>query len=105
MSSRRYWVYIMGGGGNTIYFGMTNDLERRVWERKSRVTKGFTSKYNLDRLLFYTEFSQPQEAIAFEKKIKGWVRRKKDDLIDEMNPQRVDLAADWFHRAGDSSVA
>jgi putative endonuclease len=86
----------MGGVGQTIYIGMTNNLCRRVWEHKKQTVKGFTRKYNLDRLLFYVEFNNPDEAIAYEKKIKGWVRRKKDALIEEMNPAKDDLAKDWF---------
>ncbi len=86
----------MGGAGQTIYIGVTNDLTRRVWEHKSQTVKGFTRKYNLDKLLFYVEFNNPAEAIAYEKKTKGWTRAKKDALIDELNPQRRDLAAEWF---------
>jgi putative endonuclease len=105
MDSQSYWVYIMGGNGRTIYTGITNDLMRRVWEHKTKATRGFTSKYNLDRLLFYAKFDHPREAIAYEKKIKGWVRRKKGALIEKFNPDWSDLAVDWFPTQGDSSVA
>ena len=106
MSQQRYWVYIMSGAGNTIYIGLTNNLMRRVWEHKTHSVRGFTSKYNLDRLVYYIEFSTSAEAIAHEKRLKGWVRRKKDALIREFNPDGYDLAAEWFGLApGDSSVA
>jgi putative endonuclease len=76
------------------------------WEHKHRVTRGFTSKYNLNRLVYYAEFAEVNEAIAYEKRIKGWVRRKKDALIQESNPNWSDLAGDWYSStAGDSSAA
>jgi len=96
MQTRSFWVYIMGGAGKTIYIGITNNLPRRVWEHKNKIRPGFTARYNLNKLLFYAEFNDPREAIAFEKKIKGLLRRKKDALIDSMNPEQKDLAADWF---------
>lgn len=96
MPTRSFWVYIIGGAGKTIYIGVTNDIIRRVYEHKHKLIPGFTARYNLNKLLFYVEFSDPLEAIAFEKKIKGWVRRKKDALIDEINPELKDLAVDWY---------
>jgi len=96
MQQQRYWVYIMRGAGKTIYVGVTNDLYRRVWEHKNKKVPGFTARYNLDKLLFYAEFNSPIEAIAYEKKVKGWVRRKKDDLIDTINKERNDLAEEWY---------
>lgn len=99
MQQRSFWVYIMGGAGKTIYIGITNNIARRVLEHTNKQTPGFTARYNLDKLLFYAEFNDPREAIAFEKKIKGWVRRKKDALIDSMNPERKDLAADWYDKS------
>ena len=112
MNQQHYWVYIMAGAGKTLYIGLTNNLMRRVWEHKTRLVRGFTSKYNLDRLVYYVEFSTPAEAIAHEKRLKGWVRRKKDEIIHEFSPDGHDLAADWFDLApqngiapGDSSVA
>jgi putative endonuclease len=77
---------------NTVlYTGVTNNLERRVFEHKNKLAKGFSSKYNLDKLVFFEEFNTPEEAIGAEKKIKGWVRKKKNDLIIAMNPDWIDL--------------
>lgn len=98
MRQRIFYVYIMGGAGKTIYVGVTNDIRRRVYEHKNKLVPRFTAKYNLDKLMFYAEFNQPVEAIAFEKKVKGWVRRKKDALIDTTNPERRDLAENWFNK-------
>jgi putative endonuclease len=102
MNTRTFWVYIMGGAGRTIYIGVTNNLTRRIWEHKTKAAAGFTARYNLDRLLFYAQFHDARQAIAYEKKIKGWIRVKKDALIEEMNPHSDDLAADWYEMPGDS---
>ena len=79
----------------TIYVGVTNDLERRVAEHKAGLIPGFTQKYNCKKLVYFESFSDIEQAIAREKQLKGWVRKKKDALIDSMNPNRNDLAADW----------
>ena len=86
----------MANKSRTLYAGMTNDLERRVWEHKSNLISGFTSKYNITRLVWYESANDVDEAIAFEKKIKGWKRDKKIALIEAENPDWKDLAADWF---------
>ena len=78
-----------------IYIGVTNDLERRVAEHKSGIIPGFTQKYNCKKLVYFESFSDIEQAIAREKQLKGWVRRKKDALIDTINPDRNDLAAEW----------
>src|SRR5687767_8243086 len=70
---------------------MTNDLERRVAEHKSKPIPGFTAKYNCDRLVWYEAFANVNEAIAAEKRIKGWRRSKKVALIGEKNPSWCDL--------------
>ena len=79
----------------TIYVGVTNDLERRVAEHKAGSIPGFTQKYNCKKLVFFESFSDIEQAIAREKQIKGWVRVKKDALIDSANPERKDLAEEW----------
>ena len=91
-----YYTYIMSSLNNTtIYVGVTNDLERRVAEHKSGLIPGFTQKYNCKKLVYFESFSDIEQAIAREKQLKGWVRKKKDALIDSMNPERNDLASDW----------
>ncbi len=90
-----YYVYILGNGKGTPYIGMTSDLERRVYEHKTKAVKGFTAKYNVDQLLFFEEFSDVYEAMDAEKRIKGWLRKKKLELIRTTNPKFEDLSKDW----------
>ena len=100
---REYYVYIMTNKSRTLYTGMTNDLERRVHEHKHKLVKGFTSKYNITFLVWYEEFDDVQQAIEGEKRIKGWLRSKKIDLIESMNPEWKDLAKGWFCKSGGRS--
>jgi putative endonuclease len=74
-----------------LYTGVTNDVIRRCYEHKNKLVKGFTEKYNVDKLVYYKQFGTAQEAIAEEKKIKGWNRIKKEELINNFNPQWIDL--------------
>ena len=94
--SRTYYVYIVTNRSGTLYTGITNDLERRVDEHKKKLIPGFTKKYNIDRLIYYEETDREEESIAREKQIKGWVRRKKIDLIEELNSEWIDLSEDWY---------
>ena len=94
--SNTYYVYIVSSRTKVLYTGVTNNLERRAWEHKKKLNKGFTSKYNVNRLVYYEETDDIGAAIAYEKKIKGWLRVKKIKLIEEHNPNWVDLAAEWF---------
>lgn len=87
-----YWVYILTNKSNTLYIGVTNDLERRINEHSFKTISSFTSKYNLNKLVYYQEFSDINEAIAAEKKIKGWTRQKKMELIKTINPEFKDLS-------------
>ena len=91
-----YYVYIMASRGGVLYTGVTNDLARRVWEHKQGEGGKFTYKYRVHHLVHWEEFLDARQAIAREKQIKGWVRRKKTALIAEANPQWADLAADWY---------
>ena len=79
----------------TIYTGVTNNLDRRVNEHKQKLTGGFTSKYNVNHLVYYEEFNDINLAIAREKQIKGWLRKKKTTLIESMNPGWNDLSDSW----------
>lgn len=75
-----------------LYIGVTNNLERRILEHKQKLIPGYTEKYNLNKLVWYQEFTDVNDAIAIEKKIKGWLRSKKDDLINQFNPDWKDLS-------------
>jgi putative endonuclease len=90
-----YCVYIITNKNNTVlYTGVTNDLKRRVYEHKEKLVKGFTSKYNLYKLVFYEVTEDIDSAISREKKIKGGSRQRKIDLINDMNPEWKDLYPD-----------
>ena len=89
---RQYCVYILTNRRHTVlYTGVTNDLHRRVYEHKSKRVEGFTKRYNVDKLVFYEVFEQPEYAIRREKQIKGGSRAKKTALVNGMNPQWRDL--------------
>jgi len=88
----QYWVYIMASQSRVIYVGVTNDLPRRFIEHRNRRIPGFTAKYNCVRLVWYDVFTDVNQAIAAEKRIKGWTRVKKIALIEDMNPAWDDLA-------------
>ena len=92
----RYYVYFMSNRNrNVLYIGVTNDLVRRVKEHRSGEIPGFTYKYRCHHLLYYEEYNDINLAIAREKQLKQWNRKKKEQLIDSLNPDRIDLAADW----------
>lgn len=92
----KFYVYIMTNLSNTLYVGITNNLERRIYEHKHELLPGFTNRYKIHRLIYFEEFCDVYSAIQREKQIKGWVRRKKIVLIDSINPQWIDLTQDWF---------
>ena len=75
----------------TLYTGVTSDLAVRVYQHKTKVFKGFTSRYNLDKLVWFEEHPRIVDAIAREKQIKGWTRKKKITLIEDYNPLWRDL--------------
>ena len=88
MKERIYYIYLMSNKNNTvIYTGVTNDLERRVYEHQKKLIKGFTSKYNICKLVYFEETDDIGEAIGREKQIKGGSRQDKIDLINKDNPQ------------------
>jgi putative endonuclease len=89
---KQFCVYIMTNKSNTVlYTGVTNDIVRRVYEHKQKLTKGFTSRYNITKLVYYEATTDINGAIAREKQIKGGSRRKKIALIESMNPEWKDL--------------
>ena len=95
----QYYVYIMTNKSRTLYTGVTNNLERRVYEHKNKLIEGFTKKYNITKLVYYEISNDVEAAIAREKQIKGWLRRKKIVLIESANPQWKDLSEGWFRDA------
>jgi len=98
-------VYILASKRNgTLYVGITNDLARRMFEHKNKLVKGFTGKYNIDKLVYYETSGYINNAILREKQLKGWLRKKKIDLIESINPQWTDLSSGWDFRGMDSSL-
>lgn len=89
---RQYYVYIMTNWNNkVVYIGVTNNLERRVYEHKSKLIEGFTKKYNLTKLVYFEPFNSVNDALVAEKRIKGFLRSKKNTLIRSKNPNWEDL--------------
>jgi putative endonuclease len=85
--SKQYYVYIMTNRSRTLYVGVTNDLERRVYEHKQKLILGFTQRYNITQLVYYEATSDVRSALAREKQIKGWLRAKKIALIESANAE------------------
>jgi putative endonuclease len=84
----------MTNKSKTLYAGVTNDLKKRVYEHKQKLIPGFTSKYNINKLVYYEVTPDVRVAIGREKQIKGWLRSKKIDLIESVNPEWRDLSFD-----------
>ena len=92
-----YYIYILTNKTNRVlYIGVTNNLPRRLYEHQNKLIDGFTKRYNLNKLVYFEEYSEIEIAIAREKQLKGWVRCKKNDLIESVNPSWNDLGADFF---------
>ena len=90
---KTYCVYIATNLRNTVFYtGVTSNLIGRIWQHKNKATKGFTEKYNICKLVYYENSNTPNDAISAEKKIKGWTRKKKIDLIKSKNPELKDLS-------------
>ena len=78
-----------------LYIGVTSNLERRVYEHKNKLIDGFTKKYNVNKLVFYEQTSDVRVAIEREKQLKGWIRKRKNELVESVNPMWNDLSNDW----------
>lgn len=92
-----FYVYILTNRKNgVLYTGLTNELERRIGEHKNKILKGFTYKYNVDKLVYYEEFETYDEAFLRERRLKKWKRDWKINLIIKENPNWIDLSAEWF---------
>ena len=93
----KYYVYLLTNHNNRVlYTGVTNNLERRIKEHKSKTFEGFTKKYQVNKLVYFEETNSINSAIAREKQIKNWTRKRKNALIDELNLEWKDLSCDWF---------
>ena len=89
---RTYYVYILTNKlRGVLYTGITSNLEQRIYQHQHKLAEGFTKKYNVSILVYYDTFSNPEDAIEAEKKIKGWTRAKKLKLIKSVNPALKDL--------------
>ena len=94
---RTYYVYILTNYNNKVlYIGVTNNLLRRIYQHKFKEVDGFSSKYNLKKLIYFEETNSIDEGISREKQLKDWRRSKKISLIIKENPNFEDLAKDWF---------
>ena len=88
-----YYVYLLTNRNDAVmYVGVTNDLKRRIIEHRSGLIEGFTKKYHVHKLVYYETFRNINNAIKREKQLKGWVREKKNRLVESVNPQWKDLA-------------
>lgn len=104
--TKRYYVYILTNKNNKVlYIGVTNNLERRIYEHKQKLVKGFTKKYNLTKLVYYDFTNDIRSALYREKQLKSWRRQWKIDLINEFNPEWNDLGNEYEKRDAGSSPA
>ena len=95
---KTYHVYIVANKSRTLYTGVTNNLERRVLEHRRKLVPGFTTRYNINRLVYYETFAEVRSAINREKQIKGWLRTRKIALIESANRDWKDLSDGWYGR-------
>ena len=93
---RRYFIYILSSSTGTLYTGVTKDIWYRIFIHKKRKKPGFTQRYSVTRLIYIEETQYILDALAREKEIKGWSRKKKLDLVRTIYPRFVDIAADWY---------
>ena len=93
----QYYVYILASKiRGTLYIGFTNDLQRRVYEHKMGIKKGFTQKYGVNKLMYFEIFKNVEEALDREKNMKKWKRAWKIELIEKDNKKWLDLSKDWY---------
>ncbi len=87
-----YYVYILTNEhGNVMYIGVTNNLERRLFEHKNELVDGFTKRYHVHKLVYFEQTGDVNAAIAREKQLKGWTRSRKNELVETTNPEWADL--------------
>ncbi len=91
-----YFIYILSSPNKSVlYIGVTNDLQRRIAEHKSKMFEGFSKKYNCTNLVYFEKHNQIEKAILREKQLKKWKREWKENLINSENSDWTDLAKDW----------
>jgi putative endonuclease len=97
MKIHDYAVYIITNKANTVfYIGVTSNLQERILQHKEKIFKGFTARYECNKLVYFEEFQWIQDAIAREKQLKAGSRQKKIDLIVRDNPSWSDLSEGWY---------
>ncbi|MFP4313519.1 MAG: GIY-YIG nuclease family protein [Alphaproteobacteria bacterium] len=90
--SKQFYVYFVTNWKNTVlYTGVTSDLERRIYEHENKIKGGFTAQYNCRKLVYYEIYGSAELALKREKTIKGWIRGKKNALVDKLNPKWIDI--------------
>ena len=96
MRDYNYYVYIVTNPNNSVmYIGVTNNLERRLYEHKNKLIDGFTKRYNICKLVYFEHTTDVYSAITREKQLKGWKRSRKNALVETMNPEWKDLSEEW----------
>ena len=91
-----YYVYILTNWDDSVlYIGVTGNLTKRLYEHRNHLVDGFTKRYNVHKLVYFEQTTDVNSAIAREKQLKGWTRKKKIDLISKTNPEWIDLSATW----------
>jgi len=97
-SEWKFWVYIVSSVSAKLYVGVTNNIDKRIWEHKSGLIEGFSKKYKCTRLVYFETFDDVRVAISREKQLKRWRREKKVKLIESTNPHWNDLSENWGGR-------
>jgi len=96
MTPKTYYIYLLTNWNNKVmYVGVTNNLQRRIFEHKEKSMKGFTEKYNVHKLVYFEQTSNVEAALNREKEIKKWRREKKNRLVENANPFWRDLSEDF----------
>lgn len=102
--NKQFYVYFVTNWKNSVlYTGVTSDLERRIYEHENKIRGGFTAKYNCNKLVYFEIYESAELALEREQVIKGWIRDKKNILIETVNPEWIDLKKNQFQLPLDPS--
>ncbi len=94
---KQYYIYFLTNkNNNVLYIGVTGDLVKRIWEHRNKLIDGFTKKYNCTKLVYYEHTESINSAIEREKQLKGWLRKKKNGLVEKINPKWEDLSKEFL---------